>query len=448
MSGDQGRAGDSGPWTLWNAAWAYAHAMRAVVEDAGGADAAPGFWDVPEAIVAYAIAAQAEEGGIAALESPQDLAELSLFALHARSDAVRVSISLSTVSPSSAALPVGGDPGHSVFTRLKAEIDAFNRGGPAAVLDDPERRARAAGTADPWLDRLPDAQDLIGRTLRICVREDADFSGDGDVRLRLLADRVPGRADLSVAALQAAVRPDAHGMPEDGGPGEREYLAAQERAKELVEAHGRTEGWDAGAARGLLALLLLAAAADRGETVAAVPWSAVRARTQLVGDGEPAQLLDYIETVVRARGIDVDQYPDPGAPVAAAEHPAVLALRFLRARHAYSDGYDPAPRLAYGWPIALAALDRRLLADRGGFEPGSTVSATLAFTSNPSSGSVVGADWEVSAPPGRIGMADLAPGVPRAYYVRLAYDDTARVLAGKCTLQGPPSATADPLDPF
>ncbi|UKD50789.1 hypothetical protein L3Q65_00400 (plasmid) [Amycolatopsis sp. FU40] len=440
MSGDTAReaGGQGGDWTLWAAAHAWAHAMRGLVEMP---DAEPGTWDVPEVLVAFALADYARAEGIAAVASPQDLADLSLTALYGRADPMGLLVALSTASPSGPAAPSEGEPGQALFSRLKSEIDAFNAGGVQAVVADPQRMARAKATGDEWIRRCKDAQLLVARTIMASAREAADLDAGGGARLRLLADRVPGHVKLNTEALLRADRP----APAAAAGSAEEFRRAQERAEEITVAAGHTEGWPAGAARRLLALLLLAAAGDRGETVAAVPWSAVRARTLL---DEPARLLDYLDAALA----------DLGA--ADAEHPAAGALRFVREHHFYpgwdsSDGLssnpgpDPAPRLSYGWPVALEALDQQLLADRGGFGIGDEVSTTRTFDPGPVTGIVRGAAWEIAAPPGRPGLVDLAPGIPHAYVLDfhtprirgshrfedfgIPYDGpTERVLAGKC----------------
>lgn len=434
MSGDANPevGGQGREWTLWSASRAWTRAMRELVEQP---EDGPGAWDVPQVLAAFGLATYAAAEGIAAVESPQDLADLSLTVLYARMAPVQFLVDLSLARQGSPATPAAGDPDHDRFARWKSEIDAFNAGGVSAVVADPERMARAKAAGEEWLSRSENAQKLVARTVMVSAREAADLDAGGGARLRLLADRVPGYVALDVDMLLRAPRPAPAGAVGTAA----EFARAQERAKELTVAAGYTEGWPAGAGRALLALLLLAAARDRGETVAAVPWSAVRARTLL--DGAPDGLLDYL-----------------GADPAEFGSDAVHALDFLRGRHFHqgwdsSDGLssdpglDPDPRLSYGWPIALEALDRRLLAERGGVGIGDEVSTTRTFEATAKTGIVRGAAWEIDAPPDQPGLLDLAPGIPHAYVLDfhtprgMRFDDlgipydgpTERVLAGKCT---------------
>ncbi|MET9260286.1 hypothetical protein [Amycolatopsis sp. NPDC004079] len=416
MSGDANpdAGGPVRAWTLWSASRAWTRAMRGLIE-------MPDVGDGPEILAAFGLAAYAEAEGIAAVASPQDLADLSLNALYARMDPVRFLVDLSTAQPGSPAAPAVGDPEHEQFAQWRSELDAANAGGAQALLADPQRLAQAETVADDWLRRSKNAQMLVARTIMVSAREEADLDAEGEARLRLLADRVPGHVALDLDALLRAPRPE----PADTDGPEAEFARAQERAKELTVTAGHTECWPAGAARALLSLLLLAAARDRGETVAEVPWSAVRARTLL--GGAPDGLQDYLD----ARS---DDFADE----------AVRALRFLRERHFYqgwisSDGLssdpglDRVPRLSHGWPLAVHSLDRQLLADRGGFAIGTAVSTTATVGAALKTGVVQAASWEIAARADQIGAVDLAPGVPRAYQLQYRFGETERVLAGKCT---------------
>ncbi|MGF6889517.1 hypothetical protein ABIA39_008982 [Nocardia sp. GAS34] len=456
MSHDQTPAGDEqgSSWTLWSAAYAYAHAMRAAAETRFVARArGPEFWDVPAMLLTFVIADYADEQGISStVASPQDLADLSIGTLYDRLHPLKLALALSTLPLSRrAVIPTAGEPAHEQFSLMKAEIDDFNEGGAKAVLADPRRMEKVKNGGSDWHERSEDAQQLIALTLMASVNNDIDLQGDAT--LSLIADRVPGyRDDTSLAAVLRAARPDA--AVAHATDAERGFPAAEQRVKQVVTS--REEGWPAAAGRDLLALVLYSAAHERDQTVAEVPWSAVRARTLL----DSAELLDYLTGVLAGLGhYTTDPRTEPDiqhAMAALAEDPVAQKLHHLRSRHYFegwdsSDGtssdpgYSTETHLEFGMPYAPKMLDPVLLAERGGFAIGSTVSVLRLFSKTPEEGTVRSAVWKTGTPPaGRPGMVDLEPGGPAGYEVRFRYGDDSRVAAEKCSATVPPALRRQP----
>src|SRR6266496_153987 len=126
MTGDAGvdlsEQGPNPTWTLWSAAYAYAQVMRdlmaAKVDPTGERSE---YFDVPAMLIAYALAAYAEEEGIDATR-PSDLADLSGMKLWERLETPRLLATLSTLSPDNqAVIPAVGEPGHELFHHMKTE---------------------------------------------------------------------------------------------------------------------------------------------------------------------------------------------------------------------------------------------------------------------------------------------------------------------------------------
>lgn len=451
MNRDQTPAADEqGTWTLWSAAYAYAHAMRTVAESRS-ATRGPEFWDVPAMLVAFALADYADEQGISTVTSPQDLADLSMSALHSRLHPLKIAMALSMLPLSRrAVIPDAGEPAYEQFAMMKAEIDDFNAGGAQAVLADPRRLAKAKTAGNEWHDRGEDARQLVTLTLIASVKDDIDLQGEAT--LRLIADRVPGYRDTSLAAVLHAARPDAAvSLATDG---ERGFPAAQQRVEQLNTS--REQGFPAAAGRDLLAILLYLAAHERDQTITEVPWSAVRTRTLL----DHTELLDYLTTNLTALGhYPTDPRTEPdiqhGMKATAAD-PVSQTLDHLRSRHwsegwDFSDGtssdpgYSRETHLEFGLPYAPKMLDPILLAERGGHAIGSTVSVTRMFSTTPEEATVRAAVWHTATPPtGQPGMVDLEPGGPAGYEVRFRLGDDSRVAAEKCSGTLPPALRKQP----
>jgi len=425
-------------WTLWSAAYTYAHAMRTCA----GPRFADHDWDIPAMLVAFGIADYAEEQGISTLTSPQDLADLSIGTLYDRLNPLKIALALSGLSLSRrAVIPAAGEPAHEQFAMMKAEIDDFNAGGFKAVLADPRRMAKMENADNDRYNRGEDAQQLIAFTLIASVKDDIDLQGD--TTLRLIADRVPGYRDTtSLAAVLRAARPDTAVSPATDA--ERGFPAAQQRVEQLATT--REEGFPAAAGRDLLAVLLYLAAHERDQAVAEVPWSAVRARTLL----DSTELLDYLTASLAGLGhYTTDPHTEPDINrlrAALAADPVAQKLYHLRSQHWFegwdsSDGMSSDPgfsdqtHLEFGLPYAVKMLDPVLLAERGGFAIGSTVNVLRMFSTTPEEGTVLAAVWKSGTPPaGRPGMVDLEPGGPAGYEVRFRFGGDSRVPAGKCSV--------------
>jgi hypothetical protein len=431
------------PWTLWSAAYAYAQVMRDICTPRFGATAhEPGYWDTPTMLLAYAIADYGSEAH-ATVTSPTDLADLSMSALHQRLHPVLLANSLSSLSlsarPAPREMPAEGEPAYEAFMMMKAEIDDFNAGGPAAVLADPYRRAKAHRDSPAWYQRESDAQKLVGHTVLALV-DSVDL--EGDVTLALVANRLPGAEDTSLAALLRAAHPDARKArrwrwpgstpPAAGGSSKADgqFASAQRRVATLAVPAGR---FDVSAkARDLLALLLYTAAHERDQAIADVPWSAVRARTLL---DHPA-LLGYLENALAAFGHDARRDVDHDAFQRMLEQDRKGKRTALRDPIAHTlRGVRSAELLeTVVMPDAMSLLDAVLVAERGAFPLGSTITTHSSLSDVSTSAIVTGAVWKLGQPPtGKPGMIDLTPGTPAGYIVRSRNYGETRVSAKKCS---------------
>lgn len=186
---DRGDQGASPRWTLWTAAYAYAEVMRdlSMAKYNPEGDRAE-YFDVPTMLVAYALAAYADEERIA-VTRPADLADLSGMALWERLATPRLLASLSTLpSTSRAVTPAAGEPAHDLFFRMLAEIDRANE--PGVGQDDEQRRAKARRGDRAWYQRGEDGQALVAHVLLTYVSP--EDRNRGVTPLRVITDRAEG----------------------------------------------------------------------------------------------------------------------------------------------------------------------------------------------------------------------------------------------------------------
>ncbi|WP_284741894.1 hypothetical protein [Amycolatopsis sp. RTGN1] len=196
---------DASPmWTLWSAAYAYAQVMRdlmAAKHDPSGERSE--YFDAPTMLIAYALAAYADEKGIDAT-SPSDLAELSGMELWERLETPRLLASVSTLSPDNrAVIPAAGEPAHELFFRMKAEVDRATK--PGAALPDDQRRAKARTGARTWYERGEDGQAFVANMLLTCVSS-ADRAR-GVTSLQVITGRAEGSAQEPLPLVDPNPRP-------------------------------------------------------------------------------------------------------------------------------------------------------------------------------------------------------------------------------------------------
>lgn len=236
-----------------------------------------------------------------------------------------------------------------------------------------------------------------------------------------------------------------HVVPEAETPGPNvasgDWSQAKVKALDVFDHwSGTRQGWPTASAQTLLALLLFASARDRRQPVADVPWSAARVRLLATQESLRFYLLDTLTRI----GDD------------AARH-AAAALRQLHFHHQYdgwesSDGLssdpgpDPNDYFHHGREALIPMLDASLLAERGGWLPGTVVQATIwPNEAVPENATIVAPIWQpepgFDADPS---LLDLAPGPPAGYAVRaLGYLDC-NVSASAVTGEAPPAARAAP----